>query len=72
MAQEVTNSTSVYEDAGLVPGLTQWVKNSPALLKLKMQFRYGTVVAVAKASSCSSDSTLSLRTYICHRCGLKK
>ena len=27
MAQEVKNTTSIHEDAGLTPGLTQWVKD---------------------------------------------
>ena len=27
MAQWVTNPMSVYEDAGLIPGLAQWVKD---------------------------------------------
>jgi len=27
MVQQLTNSTSIHEDEGLVPGLTQWVKD---------------------------------------------
>ena len=68
------NPTSIHEDMGFIPGLTRWVGDLVLHeLWCRLQMRLGShvAVAVAWAGSCSSDSTPSLGTSICLRCGPK-
>ena len=72
LAQWVTNATSIHEDVGLIPGLAEWVKNPVLLCRLKMQLGFLLAVAVAQASSYSSNLTPSLGTSIRLRYSPKK
>ena len=70
-----TNWTRNHEVAGLIPGLTQWVKD-PVLLwlwhRLQTWLRSVIAVAVAVAGGYSSNWTPRLGTSICHECSPKK
>ena len=51
-AQQVKNLTGVCKDAGLIPGLAQWVKDAACRrLQSRSQMQLGSGVAVAVAEA---------------------
>ena len=74
MVQWLTNLTSIHKDAGSIPGLVSGLRiRCCCELWCRSQTWLGSLIAlvVAVASSCSSDSALSLGTSICCGCGSK-
>ena len=73
VVQWLTNPTSIHEDTGSIPVLSRLRIRHCCELWCRSQTWLGFRVAVAVvwAGSCSSNSTPSLRTSICHGCGPK-
>ena len=72
VAPQVKNLTSVHEDVGLIPALTQWVKDP--MLPLAMVY-ITDMTQIPCSCGCGVGQQMqlhfapSLGTCICHRCG---
>ena len=70
------NPTSNHEDAGSIPGPTQWVNGSSTAVSRGAGGRHDsdpTLLRLWYRPAVVNDySTLSQGTSICHRCGVKK
>ena len=52
MAQQVKNATSIHEDVGLIPDLTQWVKGSGVMVSYDVGCRCGLDQALLWLTPC--------------------
>ena len=71
----VTNMTSIYEDVGSIPASLSGLRIQccyELLCRWQVRLRSGIAVAAVQARSCSSNSTLSVGSSICHRYSPKK
>ena len=76
MTQQGKNPTSIHEDAGTIPSLTQWVRGSIIAVSCGVGHSLGLDLALLwlwrRLAAIALIRPLSLGTPTCHRCGHKK